>query len=170
MSTTSPSLAPPPPAIGERPAWLPAVADRRTARRPVLPVRSLPAAPRPTPVWVTAVTAVVIAVAACGVLLGYHPPRAVVRAGPPIDVMSDITVTGRQPPPHKGRFLLLWVRTTRPNLAEFLVASARREKVVPTHRYEPAPADRPAERAAGRRQYLDSQKAAVAAAEAAAGV
>src|SRR5207302_8117092 len=113
-------LAPPPPAMGERPAWLPAVTDRRPRPRPAVAIRrdSLQVAPRPTPIWARAAAVAVVMATALAVLLGYHPPRAVVRAGAPIDVMRDIRVTGAQPQPQPhgagGRFLLLWVRTSRP--------------------------------------------------------
>src|SRR5207248_5716467 len=58
----------------------------------------------------------VAAVAAViGIGLGYHPPVAVVRPLPAIDVSHDITVAGYPVHPVHGRYLLLAVHTSRPN-------------------------------------------------------
>jgi len=77
-----------------------------------------------------------------GIGLGYHPPIAVVRPLPAIDVSHDITVTGYPVRPVHGRYLLLAVRTSRPNAFGALLAYARHLRVLPVGHDHPAPVTR----------------------------
>ena len=137
-------------------------------------VRALAALPDPPPVvspaprapirrrwWVAA--AGVIAAGLGTLLFAYHPPRLVVTAGRPIDVLADVRVTGATTYPPSGHYLMLWVRARQPTLAGLLQAWAEGEQTVATQ-----PGDDGARTRAGREQYLDSQRNAIALAERAA--
>jgi PDZ domain-containing protein len=119
---------------------------------PAAPIRSSPVVlPKRLLATVAAALALVVAV----VLLAYHPPRAIVSPGRPIDVAGDIRVSGAPTHPLHGHYLLLWVKTRRPDLAQYLLASVRgqRTAAVPAQSaHEAAVARR-----LGRRQYLDSR-------------
>ncbi|HEV2368413.1 MAG TPA: hypothetical protein VGR90_00980, partial [Acidimicrobiales bacterium] len=129
-----------------------------------LPPASSPvegAAPAPVaPRWLKVAGACSAATLAAAGLFVYHPPRAVITAGTPIDVSADVEVAGAPGPPRTaGRFELLWVEVDRPSLAGYLVALARGGATAPADSVtDPAAAER-----AGRADYLDSQKAAAAA-------
>jgi PDZ domain-containing secreted protein len=104
--------------------------------------------------WIAA--AVVIAGALGGLLFGYHPPRLVLSAGAPIDVSAEMRVAGTPTYPSTGHYLMLWVKATQPDLAGYLVARVEGRTTVPVDR-----AGEAADRAAGRREYLDSQRTAI---------
>jgi PDZ domain-containing protein len=118
------------------------------------------AAPR-MPRWLRVSVAGLAVVLAGVALLAYHPPIAVVSAGQPIDVVQDITISGL--PSHRptGRYLLLWVRDTRPNLLGTFVALAHGDTTISTERSGGTPADAAESQRVGRHQYLDSQLVAI---------
>jgi PDZ domain-containing secreted protein/CRP-like cAMP-binding protein len=130
-------------------------------------VRALTQLPDPPPVraaiaaaplrrrWWLATGAVVAAVVG-SVLFAYHPPRLVLSAGRPIDVVADVRVTGAATYPPSGHYLMLWVKARQPTLAGLLTAWAQGRQTVAT-----APADDGEETRAGRQQYLDSQHTAI---------
>lgn len=105
--------------------------------------------------WWFAGAAVVAGVLAA-VLFAYHPPRLVLTAGRPIDVVSEIQVSGAPTYPPSGHYLLLWVRASQPDLFGYLTARMQGRTTVPLDR-----ADEVGEREAGRHQYLDSQRTAI---------
>jgi hypothetical protein len=107
------------------------------------------------PRWWFAGAAVVPGVLAA-VLFAYHPPRLVLTAGRPIDVVGEIQVSGAPTYPPSGHYLLLWVRASQPNLFGYLTARMQGRTTVPLDR-----ADGIGEREAGRQQYLDSQRTAI---------
>jgi PDZ domain-containing protein len=124
---------------------------------------SLPAAPPIVmPGWLRITAAAVAAVSLVVAGLCYHPPRLVVTPGRPIDVMADIRINGVAAPASHGRYLLLWVRTNRPNLINYLIDTVRGDATLAVARHTHAE-DRTAERS-GRKAYLDSQHAAAVAA------
>ena len=124
--------------------------------------------PRRNPWWARGAGAV-IALVALSSLVAYHPPVAVVTVGQPIDVVQDITISGVPTHHPHGRYLLLWIRVSRPDLAG-TVAAFLTGKTTVSAGPSPAPVDEAAAVRAGRHQYLDSQTSAVAAALRLAGV
>lgn len=136
-----------------------------------LATRRAPPPPAPLPRWVPAALAAVAAVVVGLVLFAYHPPRAVITGARPVDVMTDITVTGHPPAAAvTGHYLLLTVRVTRPNLAGYLLSVWHGDRAIAVGSGRVSRAERAGETAAGRRQYLDSQRTAIAVAEGMAGV
>ena len=131
-------------------------------------VRALAELPDPPPVaapiqrvpidrrWWLAVAGVVAA-ALGAVLFAYHPPRLVLSAGRPIDVVRDVQVSGAATYPPSGHYLMLWVKARQPTLAGLLTAWAQGRQTVAMQ-----PGDESEETRAGREQYLDSQHTAVA--------
>ena len=103
-------------------------------------------------------------------LFMYHPPRAVVAAGRPVDVVHDIHIAGAPVHQPHGRYLMLWVHVTRPNLAGYLAAAVHGRKTVSVPSDHPTHADQVAAEQHGRREYLDSQRIAIARAEQNAGI
>ncbi|HET6794856.1 MAG TPA: cyclic nucleotide-binding domain-containing protein [Acidimicrobiales bacterium] len=99
-----------------------------------------------------------------GLLFGYHPPRVVVTPGPSFDAAADISVTGAPTRRPSARYLLLTVRIRQPNLAGWLDALARGEVTATPDPADRSASDRLAASRLGRRQYLDSQRAAITAA------
>ena len=122
------------------------------------------------PRWLPSGAAAALTVAVAAILLAYHPPRAVVTAGRPVDVVGDIDVTGRPAAPVHGRYLLLWVQARRPALGRYLLAVASGRRTVSVDDVRTTRAEQAAARDEGRRQYLDSQRTAVSVAEGLAGV
>lgn len=61
----------------------------------------------------------VIMGAAVGAAALYHPPYAVIRPGPVIDVANDIEISGTTVHPIHGRYLLVMVHAERPSLLGF---------------------------------------------------
>ncbi|MDQ1402686.1 MAG: Lon-like protease [Actinomycetota bacterium] len=123
------------------------------------PARTVTApSPVVVPRWVPAAAAVAVVAVVALLLVAYHPPRAVITAGRPIDVAADIHVTGAPVHPVHGHYLLLWVRSHRPDLAQYLGAIIGGERMV-------AVKSQTHEQAAemqrfGRHEYLDSRTAA----------
>ena len=113
--------------------------------------------------WWVALAAAVVG-AGCGVLFLYHPPRLVLTAGRPIDVVGDIRVTGAATYPPSGHYLMLWVNARQPTLAGYLTALVSGRTTVPYR-----DGDAKAQRELGRGQYLDSQRTAIVLALKAAG-
>ena len=111
--------------------------------------------------WLAA--AGVIAAALTSMLFAYHPPRLVLTAGRPIDVIGDLRVTGAATYPPSGHYLMLWVKARQPTLAGLLTAWAQGRQTVAVQ-----PGDENEETRAGREQYLDSQHTAIELAERAA--
>jgi len=99
----------------------------------------------------------------------YHPPRVVITAGRPIDVLADIRITGARIHHPSGTYLLLWVRQSQPALGGLLwdVALGRTTLGVDPQ-LSSAAAESEVLRA-GRGQYLQSQATAITAAMRAAG-
>src|SRR4051812_978535 len=69
--------------------------------------------PRPSsaaavPRWLPVSAAALLAVVVAAILLAYHPPRAVVTAGRPLDVGADIDVAGPAAAPGPGGHPPLW--------------------------------------------------------------
>ena len=139
-------------------------------------VRALAQLPEPPPVvsplprppirrrwWVAAGGLVTAGVGA--LLFAYHPPRLVLTAGRPIDVLGDVRVTGATTYPPSGHYLMLWVRARQPTLAGLLRAWVAGEQTVAIQ-----PGDEREQTRAGREQYLNSQRNAIALAERAARV
>jgi PDZ domain-containing protein len=131
------------------------------------PVSALPAR---TSRWLLASVVSLLAGVVAATLLLYHPPRAVVTAGRPIDVVGDITIDGHTSLRSHGRYLLLWVRVSRPSLASLVLDVVRGETTVAIHAGSTTAAEQTAAQQSGRRQYLDSQHAAVMSAAAAVGI
>ena len=134
-------------------------------------VRALAQLPEPPPVvvpvdrvpirrrwWLVAGGVVVGALAA--LLFAYHPPRLVLTAGRPIDVIGDVQVTGAATYEPSGHYLMLWVRARQPSLAGLLAAWVQGRQTVALQ-----PGDESEETRVGRAQYLDSQRTAIALAE-----
>ena len=117
---------------------------------------------RRSPWWARGTAALGAVLGVLG-LVAYHPPVAVVTVGRPVDVVGDITVSGVPTHPAHGRYLLLWIKVSRPDLAGTVAAFLTGRTTVSTGP-APAPAEQAAAVRAGRRQYLDSQVSAVAAA------
>lgn len=174
-------IGPPPPA---RVATSASGADRRpgrpltlheaVARLAHLPVVEAPRPPRPLPTltlprwaWPAAGSAVAVLIAL--VLVAYHPPRAVVTPGRPIDVVHDIRVVGAPTFRPRGRYLLLWVHIRRPALGPYLADLARGQQSVPVAASGGRRARAAAQRL-GRQQYLDSRRLAIASAESSLGL
>ncbi|HEX5268290.1 MAG TPA: cyclic nucleotide-binding domain-containing protein [Acidimicrobiales bacterium] len=96
-------------------------------------------------------------------LIAYHPPVAVVTAGRPLDVVSDIAISGVPTHPADGHYLLLWISVSRPDLAGTVAAFLTGRTTVSAGPALSASQEAAAERI-GRRQYLASRGTAVAAA------
>ena len=158
----------PPPRSGSRRAPSPAP-DQVPGRTLTLAeaVRALAQLPDPPPVmkpvervpidrrwWLAA--AGVIAAALGAVLFAYHPPRLVLTAGRPIDVVGDVRVSGATTYPPSGHYLMLWVKARQPTLAGLLTAWAQGRQTVAVQS-----GDESEEKRAGREQYLDSQRTAI---------
>jgi len=159
----APPLAPTSDRLPGRPLTL-AEAVQALAALPPAPDNPAPVPGRPLRRrWLLAAGIAVLALVSA-VLFGYHPPRLVLSAGRPIDVAADIRVVGAPTHDPTGHYLLLWVRATQPTLAGLLGAWVTGRMTVD---YERA-ADESSELAAGRQQYLDSQRRAIALALAAA--
>ena len=71
---------------------------------------------------VLAAIAMFVAVAV-GAAAMYHPPYAVIRPGPVVDVANDIEISGAAVHPIHGRYLLVMVHTERPTLLSFATAA-----------------------------------------------
>jgi hypothetical protein len=114
---------------------------------------------RVVPRWLAPAAAAALAAVLAVTLFAYHPPRAIISAGRPIDVVRDIRIAGAAPHPVHGRYLLLWVKSRRPDLAHYLAASLRGQRTVAV----PAQSANEASEARrfGRRQYVDSRSTAV---------
>jgi PDZ domain-containing protein len=121
-----------------------------------------PTASKRSPWWGRGAGALV-AILALLSLVAYHPPVAVVTVGTPIDVVPDITISGAPTHPVHGRYLLLWIRASRPDLAGTVAAFVTGRTTVSAGPTLPRPQEAAAERL-GRRQYLDSRTSAVTAA------
>jgi PDZ domain-containing protein len=135
------------------------------------PYHAPPQVVTPAHRWRWSLGAAVVAVAlAITTLVAYHPPRAVITPGRPVDVSVDIQIIGVPVHHPTGRFLLLTVHVRRPNLVGLLTAMIRGKR---TAAIDPVASFTPGPQTAtqlGRQQYLDSQRVAIAAALAAAGV
>jgi len=103
-----PDLSPP-----ARPEW---------ARRVEPLDRRPPARSRRRWRWVAAVA---VAAFAAGIAAVYHPPVAVVTAGPVFDAGRDVIITGVPWSRPNGRYLVPTVRTSRPTLLWLGLAVAR---------------------------------------------
>ncbi|HET6811209.1 MAG TPA: S16 family serine protease [Acidimicrobiales bacterium] len=123
---------------------------------------SPPPAGKHSPWWGRGVGAVVAILAVLS-LFAYHPPVAVVSVGTPVDVVPDITISGAPTHPVRGRYLLLWIRVARPDLAGTVAAFVTGRTTVSAGPTLP-PAEQAAAERQGRRQYLDSRTSAVTAA------
>jgi hypothetical protein len=142
-----------------------AEAVRALAQIPDPPAPASPPARQPRRLrwWLTGAA---VGVAGAAVLLiAYHPPRLVLRAGRPIDVLADVRITGATTYHPSGHYLMLWIKADQPNLAGLLSAWASGRPTVATH-----PEEQAADTRAGREQYLDSQATAIRVAVQAAGV
>jgi PDZ domain-containing protein len=91
-------------------------------------------APPPPPRPANRARRAVVATAFLAVLLGaaalYHPPFAIVRPGPVIDVSHDIVVSGVPVHAPHGRYLLITVRADRPSLLGLAMADIRGGRTV----------------------------------------
>jgi PDZ domain-containing protein len=114
----------------------------------------------------------VVAAAILAVLLGaaalYHPPFAIVRPGPVIDVSHDLVVSGVPVHAPHGRYLLLTVRAERPSLLGLAVADIRGGRTVERVK-ETVPATTADVRRELYAEFAQSQRDAVAAAAASLG-
>jgi PDZ domain-containing protein len=140
------------------------------SKAPVTAGEPPPAPARPVPARVVAAAVAAVIAAAGAVLVTYHPPRLVVTSGAPIDVSGDIRVSGLPVHDVRGRYLLLWVRTVQPDLAGWLAAVARGDTIVGIDPAQSTASDRAAAFRAGRAEYQQSRRWAVACAATAAGV
>ncbi len=104
------------------------------------------------------------------VALLYHPPLAVVSAARPIDVVKDITITGREIDKPTGRYLLTAVNVGRPTLAGVLISWARGRRVVQVDAPGPDDPDVVSERRVMHQAFLSSHRQAIALAEKSLGV
>ena len=139
----------------------------RTTDQPAADPRAptpVPASPpNPARRWWRSGAAALASALALLTLLAFHPPVAVVSAGTPIDVVPDITISGVPTHQAHGRYLLLWIRVSRPDLAGTIAAFVTGRKTISTGPAPPASQQAAAERL-GRRQYLDSRTSAISAA------
>jgi len=108
--------------------------------------------------------------AVLGIGLRYHPPIAVVHPLPAIDVSHDITVSGYPVHPLHGRYLLLAVRTSRPNAFGALLAYARHLRTLPAGHDHSSRSIRPTTNGPDQELFRHSQLAAAAAAARAVGL
>ena len=141
-----------------------AEAVRALAQIPEPPPPATPASPAPRRLrwWLAAGLTAVAGVGA--LLFAYHPPRLVLRAGRPINVLADVRITGARTYPPSGRYLMLWIKADHPNLAGLLAAWVSGRPTVALH-----PEAEAADSRVGREQYLDSQATAIHVAMAEAG-
>lgn len=151
-----------PPSIRVRPSTAPsqmtalAVAFLRSAGERVraVPVRREPLSRRAV-IMLAAAAALIAGI----FLLRYHPPVALIRAAPPIDVAADIEVTGTQVERPTGRYLLTAVQVRRPNLARTAWAWAAGDRLVSVSS-EPS-IDRAVIHRLAREDFVASQRLAV---------
>jgi PDZ domain-containing protein len=122
-----------------------------------------PVVANPSPWWLRGALGIAAAVGAL-VLVLYHPPRLVVTPGQAIDVVKDIRIQGAPARRPSGKYLLLTVRVTQPNLAGYLLGLFTGQTIVGVDPEAVTPADRAAVERAGRAQYVASQHTAVKAA------
>jgi CRP-like cAMP-binding protein len=134
-----------------------AEAVRALAQLPEPVPAPIPVEPRPIPRRWWLVAAGAIGAALASILFAYHPPRLVLTAGRPIDVVGDVRVTGAATYAPSGHYLMLWVKARQPTLAGLLTAWAQGRQTVAIQ-----PGEESEETRAGREQYLDSQHTAVA--------
>ena len=141
-----------------------AEAVRALALFPEPPAPATPTDPPPRHLrwWFAGAAALVACLGA--LLFAYHPPRLVLRAGRPINVLADVRITGATTYPPSGRYLMLWIKADQPTLAGLLTAWIGGRPTVALH-----PAEEAADSRVGREQYLDSQATAIHVAMAAAG-
>jgi PDZ domain-containing protein len=85
-------------------------------------LRPAPPPPPPPNRARRAIVAAAILAALLGAAALYHPPFAIVRPGPVIDVSHDVVVSGVPAHAPHGRYLLLTVRANRPSLLGLAVA------------------------------------------------
>jgi len=111
-----------------------------------------------------------VVAALIGLAFLYHPPVAVVSAGPVIDVSDDIQVAGIDVQRPTGRYLLLTVRTQRPTLVGAALAWARGRRLLTGSALDLHGVDPETARRRGRDTFLNSQNVAVQVAEHVTGV
>jgi Lon-like protease len=128
-------------------------------------LRPVPPPPQPANRARRAVVATAFLAALLGAAALYHPPFAIVRPGPVIDVSHDIVVSGVPVHAPHGRYLLITVRADRPSLLGLAMADIRGgstvERVNPT-----VPASAADVRSELHAEFAQSQRDAAAAAAA----
>jgi PDZ domain-containing secreted protein/Zn-dependent protease len=94
---------------------------------------------RPAGWWIWAVVVLSIAGSIASI---YHPPYVVISPGPALDLSQDVEIVGADVHPVNGRYLLVSIRQTSPNVFGLIMAGVRSDReVIPFSSVDSIPAN-----------------------------